>query len=119
MSWENEKLSYRAMKKITGLNCHRGLGMQKRIGNSSSSLSTSYGFGFYWTCCNHICAKAKVMGPLGGLMEIFVRGPCKRKNSLAEDKCGECGHEVCGYCEKVAECSGTNATGKSSRNVGH
>ncbi|CAD6448636.1 1a0e373c-d3ec-4530-8dc0-fb21c93044fc [Sclerotinia trifoliorum] len=116
MSWENEKISNRAMEKMTGLNCRRGLGMQKQNGNSSLSLTTSYGFGFYWTCCNRICAKSKVIGRLGGLMEISVKGPCKRKNSLAEDTCGECGHDVCGYCEKVAECSGTAATGKSSRN---
>lgn len=77
------------MKKATGLNYH-GLGVKKETGSGSTSgsssklsstaslrtdLTTSYGYGFYWTCCNQISAKAKVMGKLGGVMEVAVKGP--------------------------------------------
>ncbi|CCD52027.1 hypothetical protein BofuT4_uP081860.1 [Botrytis cinerea T4] len=37
-------------------------------------------------------------------MEKAVKSPCKKKNSLVENKCEECGHLACGDCEKTAEC---------------
>ncbi|KAA8570979.1 hypothetical protein EYC84_000352 [Monilinia fructicola] len=104
MSLENEAKIDKVMERVTGINCRRGLGMQSE--DIASGLS--YGYGFYWTCCNDICAKARVMGNLGGVMEVTVKGPCKRKNSLAEEKCGECGHSICAICEKIAECAGSN-----------
>ncbi|KAB8297977.1 hypothetical protein EYC80_001752 [Monilinia laxa] len=73
MSPENEAKIDKVMKRVTGINCRRGLGMQSE--DMSSGLS--YGYGFYWTCCNDICAKARVMSNLGGVMEVAVKGPNK------------------------------------------
>ncbi|ESZ95507.1 hypothetical protein SBOR_4092 [Sclerotinia borealis F-4128] len=132
MSPENERKIDKVMERLTGINCRHGLGIQDEMDMVSSS---SYGYGFYWTCCNHICAKARVMGRLGGgVMEVAVKGPvsfislcsggvvsyifmsllgtlCRRKNSLSNEKCGECGHPVCVVCEKVAECAKANGKG--------
>lgn len=71
MSLENEAKIDKVMERVTGINCRRGLGMQSE--DIASGLS--YGYGFYWTCCNDICAKARVMGNLGGVMEVTVKGP--------------------------------------------
>ncbi|RAL63905.1 hypothetical protein DID88_003093 [Monilinia fructigena] len=101
MSPENEAKMDKFMERVTGINCRRGLGMQSE--DIGSVLS--YGYGFYWTCCNDICAKARVMGNLGGVMEVVVKAPYKRKNALAEEKCRECGHLICAICEKMAECA--------------
>lgn len=79
MTPEDEAKIVRLMMKATGIDCRRGLGMRMRTHDSDSNLSESfsesYGYGFYWTCCNSICATARIMGDLGGVMEVAVRGP--------------------------------------------
>ncbi|TGO23827.1 hypothetical protein BPAE_0120g00050 [Botrytis paeoniae] len=113
---EKERKSDRVMKGVIGLNFRPGV----EIGNgdrdltsapSASTNSTSgptnlnlnHFYGFYWTCCNKIAEKSTVLGIMRGMMESAFKGLCKKNDSLAENKCGECGHFVCRDCEKVAE----------------
>ncbi|KAF7945798.1 uncharacterized protein EAE97_004836 [Botrytis byssoidea] len=117
LSPEKELKSDRVMKGVIGLNFRPGV----EIGNGDRNLtsapsvnptSTSYSeisksnhfYGFYWTCYHEIAEKATVLGSMRGVVESAVKGLCKKKNSLAENKCEECGHLVCRDCEKVAEC---------------
>ncbi|QSZ34279.1 hypothetical protein DSL72_005869 [Monilinia vaccinii-corymbosi] len=105
MSPENEAKIDKVVERVTGISCHGGRGMP----NEEMGSGLSYGYGFYWTCCKDIYVRARVMGnSFGGGMEVTVKGPCKRKNSLVEEECGECGDSICGLCEKTAECAETN-----------
>jgi hypothetical protein len=72
MSPELEQKMDKVMEKVTGINCRRGLGRKKEM---DMDLSSSYGYGFYWTCCHNICAKSRIMGGLGGCIEVSVTGP--------------------------------------------
>ncbi|THV50381.1 hypothetical protein BGAL_0152g00030 [Botrytis galanthina] len=118
LSPEKERKSDRVMKGVIGLNFRPGV----EIGNGDRNLtstpsmkptstsgptnpSSNHFYGFYWTCCNKIAEKATVLGSMRDVMESAVKGLCKQKNSLAENKCEECGHLVCRDCEKAAECA--------------
>ncbi|KAF7924492.1 hypothetical protein EAE99_006440 [Botrytis elliptica] len=118
LSPEKERKSDRVMKGITGLNFRPGV----EIGNGDKNLSSApsvkptstscpknsslnHLYGFYWTCCSKIAEEAKVLDSMRSMTESAVKRLCKKKNSLAENKCEECGHLVCRECEKVAECA--------------
>ncbi|KAF7854428.1 uncharacterized protein EAF02_011603 [Botrytis sinoallii] len=118
LSPEKERKSDRVMKGFTGLNFRPGV----EIGNGDKNLtsapsvkptsisgpknsSSNHLYGFYWTCCSKIAEKAKVLDSMRSITESAVQGLCNKKNSLAENTCGECGHLVCRECEKVAECA--------------
>ncbi|KAF7886418.1 hypothetical protein EAF00_010521 [Botryotinia globosa] len=117
LSPEKELKSDRIMKGVIGLNFRPGV----EIGNGDWNLtsapsvkptstsgptdsSSNHFYGFYWTCCHKIAEKATVLGSMRGVVESAVKRLCKKRNSLAENKCEECGHLVCRDCEKVAEC---------------
>ncbi|PQE32089.1 hypothetical protein CJF32_00001686 [Rutstroemia sp. NJR-2017a WRK4] len=59
----------------------------------------SYGYGFYWRCCNRVCRKMMVIGDPGAGLTAASREPCKRRNSMVKETC-DCGHEVCEGCER-------------------
>ncbi|KAF5872409.1 uncharacterized protein Bfra_005768 [Botrytis fragariae] len=111
LSPEKERKSDRIMKGVIGLNFRPGVdignGDKNLTSAPSASASSNHFYGFYWTCCNKIAEKATVLGSMRGMMESAVKGLCKKKNLLAENKCGECGHLVFRDCEKVAECLST------------
>ncbi|KAF7947635.1 hypothetical protein EAE96_008717 [Botrytis aclada] len=115
---EKERKSDRVMKGVTGLIFRPGVEIRDGDRNltsapnanasptsGSTNSNSNHLYGFYWTCCNKIAEKATVLGTMRGMMESAVKSLCKKKNSLVENKCGDCGHLVCRDCEKVAECA--------------
>lgn len=90
LTLEKERKSDRVMKGVTGLNFRPGVEIENGDKNLTSApsvrtssisdptrltLNSNCLYGFYWTCCNKIVEKAKVLGSLKGAMETAVKSP--------------------------------------------